>query len=257
MRRGHDFMAVLKNSLKENFTQIPNHIIVSNLSNEAFRLLVYLYSKPDDWKIYQGSIRKEFGVSRQSVNKWFKELKAKGFISIKQRTLQGKFDYVYRLMDGTVSSIVDTVTVSSLTDTESNGHGSNLTHTNTNSTNTDITNTKRDILTIRVQEVKNIFTEYVAMLPEHEQELLQQEEQFIINRIVFNLDDDVKSIKRYVTTCIDNELRKRYAIAELNHHTSGNYDKTKQHEFSAEDKQLAVIDWGEVLNGEEESEGVA
>ena len=92
-------MAIVKNKIKDNFTIIPNEIIYNEkISNNAFRLLVYLWSKPSDWKVNQKNVAKDFDVHINSIKKWIKELKECGYLNILKRNVGQSFEYVYELI---------------------------------------------------------------------------------------------------------------------------------------------------------------
>jgi len=83
---------ILKN-LTKDFTTIPNKIIIdSNLSAGAFRLYCYLASKPETWEVNNTDIRKQLGVGKDALAKYWKELKENGWIEKEQeKDEKGKF----------------------------------------------------------------------------------------------------------------------------------------------------------------------
>lgn len=94
-------MGILKNRLTENFSTIPNGIIVdTRLSTGARILYCYLASKPDNWKIWNNDIKKSLGISNNhTIAKYFKELLDTGWInrtlnrSEDSKSLSGGYDY--------------------------------------------------------------------------------------------------------------------------------------------------------------------
>ncbi len=94
-------MAILKNELKKNFTIIPNELIVSNLKHSSLRILLLLYSKPSDWKVYQSQIAKELNLDISTVKRSIKELKKLEYLTIKKSPKGNKgFEYEYCLNMG-------------------------------------------------------------------------------------------------------------------------------------------------------------
>ncbi|HIZ52779.1 MAG TPA: helix-turn-helix domain-containing protein [Candidatus Enterococcus avicola] len=69
---------------KSNFSQIPNATLRdSNLSNTAFRLLMYMLSMADGWIFRNSKIAKDFGKSERWVQAYLTELEKAGYV---QRT---------------------------------------------------------------------------------------------------------------------------------------------------------------------------
>lgn len=88
-------MSVTKNILKRDFSQIPNELITDkNISHGAFRVMVYLLSKPDGWQVYNNDIKKKLKISKShTIAKYWKELEESGWIS-RTKTSKGAFDYI-------------------------------------------------------------------------------------------------------------------------------------------------------------------
>lgn len=100
-------MNILRNELKYNFSQIPNELITDlNLCNGSLRVILYLFTKPDDWKVYNLDICKNLNISEQTLTKYWKKLLASGWISREpSRNDEGKLTggYTYRIGKFTVS----------------------------------------------------------------------------------------------------------------------------------------------------------
>lgn len=95
-------MAILKNKLKQEFTQIPNELIVDNrLSMGAKLVYVYLTSKPDGWKVWNGDIQKALNIKDSgTMSKYWKELLNAGWVNrTRAKDEDGKFcgGYDYQL----------------------------------------------------------------------------------------------------------------------------------------------------------------
>lgn len=82
---------IIRTKRKSNFTIINNEIINSKMSLQALGLLVFLLSKPDDWKIQKRSLNKNFKNGRDATNTAFNELIDKGYIEAVQVRSEGKF----------------------------------------------------------------------------------------------------------------------------------------------------------------------
>lgn len=79
---------------KENpFTQILNIIITdSRISSNAFRLISYLISKPNDWVINLTEAYKSINIGRDAGARAFKELQSVGYLDRTQ--VRGKNGYL-------------------------------------------------------------------------------------------------------------------------------------------------------------------
>lgn len=96
-------MAIIKQYLKENFSQVPNAIFEDEeLSPTAKLLYCYLASKPSNWKVWNSEIKKNLGIKDdRTVSKSFKELLNANWITrTKSINEQGKFvgGYDYELL---------------------------------------------------------------------------------------------------------------------------------------------------------------
>ena len=75
----------------ENFTVLSNDLLQDfTLSPQAFRILVYLLSKPKGWRIYQSHLMECTGKSRRTVQCYMSELKKSGYVTY---TRLRKFDH--------------------------------------------------------------------------------------------------------------------------------------------------------------------
>ncbi len=91
-------MAILKSEIRNKFTNIPNSIIQENeLSDGDFRLLIYLYSLPDGWKINQGYLGQKLGCNRRNINAKLSRIKDAGYLEIIPKKNDKTTDYIYLL----------------------------------------------------------------------------------------------------------------------------------------------------------------
>ena len=68
-------MNTLKNQLKEKYSKIPNELIVDlSISAGALRVLIYLFTKPNNWIVYNKDIQKQLNISDKTLSKYWKEL---------------------------------------------------------------------------------------------------------------------------------------------------------------------------------------
>lgn len=89
---------IIRTKRRDNFTIINNDIINAKMSLQALGLLVFLLSKPDDWKIQKKSLSKNFKNGRDATNTAFNELIDLGYIETVQVRQEGKFKSVNYLV---------------------------------------------------------------------------------------------------------------------------------------------------------------
>lgn len=96
-------MAIIKNKLKENFSIIPNEIITTKeLKDGEYRLLLYLYHLPHNWKVNQEHLATEFDISRMQVNRRISNLKKMNYLEIKKKKVnqeEWEYDYILKIPD--------------------------------------------------------------------------------------------------------------------------------------------------------------
>lgn len=133
-------MPILKSEIRNKYTTIPNSIIQEcELSDGDFRLLVFLYSLPDGWRINQGYLGTKMKCSRININKKIKRIKEAGYLEI-LKAKGSSTDYIYVLKERDVS-----VNDVSLGDVSSRDVSLSDTHINTNIINTELINNDLNI----------------------------------------------------------------------------------------------------------------
>lgn len=124
-----NIVRTLKNQ-SNPFTMIDNQFINSkNLTSRAKGILLYILSKPDDWKIYETNIANNMADGIENIKAGMKELTTQGYISKEKVRVQGKFTgWAYSIIERPMCGILTekVLTVVGVTDV-----GENLT-TNTN-----------------------------------------------------------------------------------------------------------------------------
>ena len=95
-------MNTLRNELKANYSQIPNELITDlTLSSGALRVLLYLFTKPDNWNVYNADICKQLDISEKTLTKYWSELlSSKWLRREKKQTKDGKFTGGYSYLIG-------------------------------------------------------------------------------------------------------------------------------------------------------------
>lgn len=97
-------MAIIKNRLKDNFTQIPNELLTDNkLSMGAKIVFCYVASKPTGWEVFNKEIQKSLNIKDSgTMAKYWKELLEAGWIKReRQKQEDGKLagGYIYELLE--------------------------------------------------------------------------------------------------------------------------------------------------------------
>lgn len=98
-------MSIIKNKIKDNFSQIPNELIEDRtISVGAFKVMCYLFSRPSGWKVFNKQIMQAINIKKtDTLSKYWKELVASGWV---HRTK------VTDLKDGIIGSFIYTLNLS-------------------------------------------------------------------------------------------------------------------------------------------------
>lgn len=92
-------MNTLKNNLKKDYSQIPNELITDmSISHGALRVILYLFTKPDNWNVYNKDIQKQLNISGKTLAKYWKELLVSKWLKRTKRppldkNLAGGYEY--------------------------------------------------------------------------------------------------------------------------------------------------------------------
>ena len=206
-------MAILKNRLKDNYTMIPNEIITSKISNNSFRLLVYLWSKPSDWEVNQKNIAKDFAVHTNTIKGWIKELKELGYLVIEKKNAGQSFEYIYTLIDDGQLTM-DKLTIDNLTMDNVTTVSQTVLHNKTNTTKTEYTNTDSNkTKTIDTyfssSELNVLFEEFLAMRKELKAKNTDRAIKLLVSEL--NKFDDVAK-KKMIEQSIMNSWKSVYPL---------------------------------------------
>lgn len=145
-------MSVLKSEIRNKYSQIPNSVIrAKDVSDAEYRLLIYLYSLPDGWKINQGYLGTELNCSRVNINKKIRRLKESGYLEIVKANRDNETDYIYVLKEKGVS-----VSDVSLSDVSLGDVSLSDTHINNNIINTNKINNELNNYSTTTKET-NLF----------------------------------------------------------------------------------------------------
>ena len=91
----------IKTKVTSEFTQIPNIIITDGrLTAGALRLILALYSLPQNWIVTLSGLAGRFGMARSTVATSMKLLRELGYVDVvEERDEDGRFSYRYILCD--------------------------------------------------------------------------------------------------------------------------------------------------------------
>ena len=94
-----------KSTLQENYSTLPNKLINDEkLSGDGLAVLVYLLSKPSDWKVNAQNIANRFGYGINKVYQIIKQLIQYGYVKKDVIRDQGKYtQIVYHVYDQPLS----------------------------------------------------------------------------------------------------------------------------------------------------------
>lgn len=87
-----------KHKITKNFFKGPNEIVLDdNISNGAFRLAMYILTKPDGWSVNNSDIMKKLRIgSKRTLAKYWRELLESGWIErCRERLDDGRFKRNY------------------------------------------------------------------------------------------------------------------------------------------------------------------
>jgi hypothetical protein len=100
-----------KSTLQENYSTLPNKLINDEkLSGDGLAVLVYLLSKPADWKVNAQNIANRFGWGIKKVYNIMRHLIQIGYIAKNTKREQGKFAVtLYFVYDSPLSHLPQVV----------------------------------------------------------------------------------------------------------------------------------------------------
>lgn len=134
-------MAILKSEIRNKYSQIPNSVIrAKDVTDGDYRLLIYLYSLPNGWKINQGYLGTELNCNRRNISSKIKRLKEAGYLEIIRANKQGDTDYIYVLKEKDMSASDVSVDNVSASDVSVNDVYINTNIINTEKTNNELNN---------------------------------------------------------------------------------------------------------------------
>ena len=102
---------IIKSQLKDNFSILPNRLLTDqNLSADATALLVYLLSKPANWKLAVGDIRRRFNWGRDKAYKVIGDCVNTGYMQKQVNRSKGQYgETLYIVSDSPFPEKPDTV----------------------------------------------------------------------------------------------------------------------------------------------------
>ena len=154
-------MAILKSIVKNQFSIIPNEVIRDKtLSHSEYRLLIYLYSLPDNWKINQSYLASELETTRNKINQRLASIKKQGYLDIEKNSKSNKeeVDYLYILKVPDTPKLDTPKLGAPKLDTPKTGAPKTGTYINNNINNTNNINNELNNIIITPQTKSKKFT---------------------------------------------------------------------------------------------------
>lgn len=201
-------MPILKSEIRNKFTTIPNSVIqAKDISDGDFRLLIYLYSLPDGWKINQSYLGSQFGCNRRNINAKIGRIKEAGYLEIIREQKEKDVDYIYLLKSKECESVND-VSVNNVSSSDASVNDSYI---NTNIINTKKINNKENIKGqyFENKELNDLFLDFLEM----RKKLKAVNSERAINNLLTELNkysDEIK--KQMINNAITNSWKSVYPI---------------------------------------------
>ncbi len=168
-------MAILKSEIRNKFSTIPNSIIrAKDVSDGDYRLMIYLYSLPNGWKVNQSYLATELKCNLRNINAKIKRLKDAGYLEIIRANKNNMSDYIYVLKEKN-TSVNDT----SLDNASINNALVNDVYINNNIINTELINNDINISTTTREK-------FIAYVEKVFNRILNGEEQNYFNTVCIN-----------------------------------------------------------------------
>lgn len=83
---------IIRSNIRQNFTVIPNEMANDDrLGADALGLLVYLLTKPNDWKVRVNELRKRFDMGKDKTYRILGNLEQLGYVIRESVRADGKF----------------------------------------------------------------------------------------------------------------------------------------------------------------------
>ena len=199
-------MAILKSEVRNKFSTIPNSIIrAKDVSDGDYRLMIYLYSLPNGWKVNQSYLANELKCNLRNINAKIKRLKDTGYLEIVKDSSNKETDYIYILKEKDMS-----INDMSVNDTLSSNTLVNNVHINNNIINTDKINNDINKKEIYKENQKSnsykIYGEY--------------------KRIKLKVEDYEKLCEDYGKDKVDNQIK------QLDEYVESNNNKNKYSNYN-------------------------
>lgn len=198
---------LLNNNILENISNIPKKLILDkNLSDTSLRLILYLFTKPENWEVNNTDVCNFLGITEQTLSKKWKELINSGYIKRKRKKSEdgkfnGSFDYIIGIIEENEDNFINENEI------------------------------KRKIKTSKIKldlneldefddEVKDLFLEYLEMRELNKIKTTQK----ILKRLIFKFKK-FGSNNEIIEKAINGNWRDFYEIKSYNYKTNNNYNK--------------------------------
>ncbi len=163
-------MAKIENKIRNNFTIVPNELLLDKkISASAKTVYWYMASKPDDWKFFATLIASDLGMGVDTVRKYITTLVEGGWLfKGEQQNDGGVFGNVeYVLLQEKNGSPLGVNT-----DTVKSRHGNYRGRKIPQHNNTVLNNIVEENNTVNIEEWREDYEKYISLVVEAKSELL-------------------------------------------------------------------------------------
>lgn len=235
----------VRQKFTENFTIIPNSVLDGNLTHKAIGVLVYLLSRPENWKFNMNEIKTHFKMGIDAVRSALKELEAeKILIRYRSRNEGGKFGNMIYVLFPEERDFEEQKSNNDTNVGKSNVGNNNIGNSNTNNTEYNKTEYKKSkslsetpIKTsgITISEIFKIISNGLEKLGM--KNIGMQHAKF--ERILFDLKKgySLEEIKEVIEYMINSKNEWMYKILSNPNALQNNFDSIK-FEFNKKQKEI-------------------
>jgi hypothetical protein len=185
---------IIRERFESGFAQVPTSALRDKtLSLKAKGLYAYLFSLPEDWKVYKTEIVNNFSDGKDSMNAAFKELENNGYITVKTIRDEASKQFKGSVLTLHIKPLRETRSGKPVYGEAVNGKSAptNINNTNTIQNNISLFNNKEDLFSKFIKEF-NIATGKKC------KEIEKVKRQFIQRLKTYSFDEIMQAVKNAV-----------------------------------------------------------